>query len=137
MGMSGGSAMPASTVRLAVSLDSPSVARAFVVSTLFSWGRRTSIPLVELVATELVSTAVQHAAPPIELALSLDGERLRVAVSDGAPLLPPELQTTRLGVAGGYGLHIVDTLSDAWGYNVDEACKDVWADLDLTLAEPW
>jgi len=137
MGMSGGSAMHAPGVRLTSSADAPLKARAFVVSTLSSWGRRTSIPVVELIASELVSNAVQHAAPPILLALSLDGERLRISVSDGAPHLPPELRMTRLGVASGYGLNFVNTLSEAWGYEVDGPSKDVWADLDLTLAEEW
>jgi anti-sigma regulatory factor (Ser/Thr protein kinase) len=125
------------TVRLAASLEAPAMARAFVVSTLFSWGRRTSIPIVELVATELVANAVQHAVPPIGLALSLDGERLRVAVSDGAPDTPPVRRTTLPGTEGGYGLNIVDTLAEAWGYDVDGALKAVWADLDLNLAQAW
>ena len=125
------------TVRLAASLEAPATARAFVVSTLFSWGRRTSIPIVEIVATELVTNAVQHAARPFELALSLDGEQLRVSVFDGAPGLRPVRRTTLPGQEGGYGLNIIDTLSGTWGYDVDGTLKAVWASLDLNLAQAW
>ena len=68
--------------------------------------------------------------------MSLEGERLRVS-SPMEPHLPPVQRMTLPGQEGGYGLNIVDTLSDTWGYDVDGTLKAVWASLDLNLAQAW
>ncbi|MEO1062400.1 MAG: ATP-binding protein [Actinomycetota bacterium] len=82
----------------------------------------------ELVATELVSNAVRHGGPPIELRVEADvsAGSLRIAVSDGGggePAIGAPSATT----PGGRGLLLVDAMSDRWGVERLEAGKRVWA----------
>ena len=110
----------------------PGEARRFTASTLLGWGWPASIPRVELITSELVMNALQHATGDIELRLELHGERarLRVSVCDESPQVKP----VRGGLPdehGGFGLNIVDTLATSWGVDVGGDHKRVWADLDL------
>ena len=115
-----------------------SEARSFILATLFSWGRRPAIPLIELVATELVSNAIVHAHGEVGVVLALDGDHLSVEVSDGAPDRIPVLYDVPRGEHG-YGLRIVDSLSERWGYDTETDLdrKKVWASLDLNVASTW
>ncbi len=90
-----------------------------------------------LLASELVSNAVLHGAPPIGLSIQLSpgGDSVRVEVHDGSPQLPParapEISQVR---EHGRGLQIVDTLAAAWGSRPGEASggKTSWFRLDAT-----
>ena len=63
---------------------------------------------------------------------------LLVKVSDGAPDKVPVLYDEPRGEHG-YGLRIVDQLSERWGYDTDTDTdrKRVWASLDLNVASTW
>jgi len=39
-------------------------------------------------------------------------------------------------LGGGYGLHIVATLAQAWGYDATDRHKTVWAEIDLAAIGP-
>jgi len=96
---------------------------------------------VSLLVTELVSNGVRHAQTKLELVLTLDGACLRIAVTDGDPTPPvrhrPASAAADLRV-GGWGLALVDSLSDEWGTDVDDARgKTVWVEIDTTtIREP-
>lgn len=123
-------------VELEPAMAACSEARSFILATLFSWGRRPAIPLIELVATELVSNAVVHAHGEVGVFLALDGDQLSIEVSDSAPDKIPVLYDVPRGEHG-YGLRIVDQLSERWGYDTEVDRKKVWASLDLNVASTW
>jgi anti-sigma regulatory factor (Ser/Thr protein kinase) len=76
-----------------------------------------------LCLSELVTNAIQHpgAGGDFELTLALDDERLRVEVADDGTGFDPGPPTE--GDERGWGLFIVDNLSDGWG--VDHGARTV------------
>jgi hypothetical protein len=121
------------------SAQTPGEARSFLVATLFFWGRRTDIPFIELVASELVTNAVQHVGGEIDYRLRLDDETLRIEVADRASDRPPVVLNPLPNDEHGRGLRLVDAVSTTWGSTPDGVGKTVWAELDLNptgLNEP-
>jgi anti-sigma regulatory factor (Ser/Thr protein kinase) len=122
-------------LRFDATLDAPAQARKAIVAVLFEVGRRTSIPMVELVVTEIVSNAVVHAEGPVDIVVRVEDDTLRVEVTDRSPDRP--LVRRIPGPTGGYGLPMIDSLSNAWGADHHEDHKVVWADIDLAVAREW
>ncbi|SEO15271.1 ATP-binding protein [Actinacidiphila rubida] len=97
-----------------------------------------------LIASELLSNAVQHATKPLRppggspcsaecsLLLRLTGRDLTVAVWDGDSR-PPVPGLASSDAERGRGLFLVDALSEAWGVTrpASEAGKLVWARLPV------
>ncbi|MBY8850063.1 ATP-binding protein [Saccharothrix longispora] len=83
---------------------------------------------VELVITELVSNAYDHAGGLLAVRLSRrpDGA-VRVEVDDAAPAGVLRLGASTLGEARGRGLVMVDNLSRTWGVWRRGDRKVVWA----------
>jgi ABC-type transporter Mla MlaB component len=73
----------------------------------------------EVVATELVNNAVQHARAPLELRLH-HATRLHISVRDGEPSLVPR-------AGAGYGLDIVRRFATTWSWRPIAGGKVVWA----------
>jgi anti-sigma regulatory factor (Ser/Thr protein kinase) len=73
---------------------------------------------LELLVSEVVTNAVQHASAPkeapIDLTASFDECEILVTVTDGGVGSLPRVRTPRRGM-GGYGLRIVDRESRRWG----------------------
>jgi anti-sigma regulatory factor (Ser/Thr protein kinase) len=84
----------------------------------------------QLVVTELLSNAIDHAHAPIRLTVSFPGESVRVEVHDAAPE-PPRQQPRDPERLRGRGLQMVDALSSQWGWTDDAAGKTVWADVTI------
>ena len=75
-----------------------------------------------LLVSELVSNALMHGIGEISLRIDDDADGVRVEVSDeGNVALAP---SPTPGAHGGWGLYIVDELSDDWG--VLEGSTRVW-----------
>jgi anti-sigma regulatory factor (Ser/Thr protein kinase) len=108
---------------------SVSDARHFVRTTLVDWGWRTALADAEIVATELVTNACEHAAGDVEVRLGLDNEQLRIEVLDNKPDAPPIIRYDHHH--RGYGLHIVEAIAITWGFETVATRKSVWALLDL------
>lgn len=89
------------------------------------------IRIVELLTSELVANAVLHGPDaPIVITLTVDAERLKIAVTDTSEA-QPILRTTGPEVPGGHGMRLVDRLSSTWGVDThDGAAKTVWFVLD-------
>jgi anti-sigma regulatory factor (Ser/Thr protein kinase) len=87
----------------------------------------------ELVCTELVTNAVEHAAGPRAVRVVVAGQDLRIEVDDASPDAALTPGVSRLGgVRGrGRGLAIVDAVT-RWGIRRSRSRKTVWAALPLT-----
>ena len=90
-------------------------------------------PDAEIIASELVTNAIQHASSadrPNRIGVALmrawDGEAITVAVTDSSPLPPTKRETTN-GSEYGRGLQIVEALSARWGWNHEEGGKSIYA----------
>jgi anti-sigma regulatory factor (Ser/Thr protein kinase) len=84
----------------------------------------------QLVVTELVSNAMEHARAPIQLTVSFPGTCMRVEVHDAATE-PPRQQPQDPWEARGRGLQLIDAVSSRWGWTTDAAGKTVWADVSI------
>ncbi|MFJ5801704.1 ATP-binding protein [Streptomyces decoyicus] len=121
-------------------------ARRFTRATLAGWQMCADVADdVALVVSELVSNALRYGTAPREdeaceaaapfcnawLALTRQNATVLCAVSDagtGAPVVKPPDALSE----SGRGLHIVDQLSDAWGWTPpDRTGKTVWATVSM------
>lgn len=86
-----------------------------------------------LCLSELVTNAIQHpgSGGQLELTLALDEERLRVEVADDGRGFDPGPPTE--GDERGWGLFIVDNLSDGWGVEHGERTV-VWFEIAARAA---
>jgi anti-sigma regulatory factor (Ser/Thr protein kinase) len=123
---------------LSVRLDpiprSISEARRFARDVLSLWGIDGNLAdLVALLASELVTNALLHGAPPIDLDLAWRDPRVRVEVSDSAEQMPVMAEPPRPRGRGGFGLHLIERLSLAWGSDHrPTGGKVVWFELEPT-----
>ncbi len=82
---------------------------------------------VLLLASELVTNAVRHAATPFDLTVSVNGRGVVVAVVDHDRRHPPKLCDPGPEDTHGRGLRIVEELSESWGTeSMDGNAKRVW-----------
>ncbi len=86
----------------------------------------------QLLVSELVTNAVEHAASAPTLTLSVDPQRLRVEVADDDPT-PPVRRDPLPGELGGRGLQLLDRLADRWGSSPTAGGKCVWFELGRAL----
>ncbi|WP_155056635.1 SpoIIE family protein phosphatase [Streptomyces blattellae] len=104
-------------------------ARKLVAGQLDTWGLQDVSFVAELVVSELVTNAIRHAAPPIQLRLLRD-RQLICEVSD-ASNTAPHLRRARTYDEGGRGLLLVAQLSRSWGTRHTGSGKTIWAALNL------
>lgn len=120
-------------LRLPADLTSPKRARAYVREV---WPDLHDDVLsdVELIVTELVSNAVKHGAPDIELRLRRQPFAVDVGVLDHGPGMPPaEVGPAELTADSGRGMFLVSNLASRWGVEplADRVGKTVWASLEV------
>jgi len=88
----------------------------------------------QLITSELVTNGVRHgnarARAHIRLSAELHPDFLRIEVTSPAASSRPTMQARGELRSSGYGLIIVDALSDRWGSSVDGAVR-VWCELGL------
>jgi len=117
-------------LRLAPLPDAPGLARDFLEEVCDAWQAREFLESGNLIVSELVTNAVQHAGTEIVLALELAGPVLTLTVHDegtGEPhIVPPDQR-----IVGGRGLAMVAKLAEAWGVDADGAGKSVWCRLRM------
>lgn len=102
-------------------------ARRFIATTLEEWGFAPDlIEGVGIVATELLTNAIVHAASEPVLGLDVDRGAVVLRVLDASQRPPtPRARHTRDG--HGFGLRMVEALSDGWGWEHYDVGKVVWA----------
>lgn len=84
---------------------------------------------VGLVVTELLTNALLHGEPPVEVHARTQGEHLRVEVRDSSPV-SPEPRAADLSDLTGRGLMLVAGLVERWGVDQSGDGKVVWAEFD-------
>jgi signal transduction histidine kinase/DNA-binding response OmpR family regulator len=100
--------------------------RDFVAETLRLWGLPARLlDDVLLLVSELVTNAVVHGRPPIELRLRHTGTHLVIEAQDAASFLPRKLRPT-VDDEHGRGLQLVAALADRWGTRPTGRGKSVW-----------
>ena len=96
---------------------------------------------VRLLVSELVTNSLRHAGlgprDSIRLRVTATRETVRVEVTDGGPGFRPGQPAPNLYHTSGWGLYLVDQLSDRWSVDVGEATM-VWFEIDTvpTRARP-
>jgi hypothetical protein len=123
---------------LEAEFQAASEARHFARSTLYAWGLGELVDNVAVIVSELLSNAIRYglvsrlrppASPhPVWLGLLRRGETtVLCAVSDPSSEVPV-LKKPDYFAETGRGLHVIDSLSDSWGWTQpDHAGKTVWA----------
>lgn len=112
-------------------VDSIPAARSFLAKLLQGWD--VADPVIDdasLLATELMSNAVEHGSGIVHLEIAVHDGLLRVGVHDGAVELPVLGEVTETGLAG-RGIWIVQAISGDWGSDTsgEEPGKTVWFEL--------
>ena len=89
----------------------------------------------KIVVNELVTNGVRHGADPahgwVRLVVVRRAGRLRIEVTDsGETGGEPTLRGGGPARTSGWGLHLVENLTDRWGFSAD-GTRTVWCELDL------
>lgn len=112
------------------------VSRDFTANTLRRWGVAERREDIVVVVSELLTNALRHASShsadpkprwPIQLGLLQCGPCVLCAVADPSEKAPAPRDPDYLAESG-RGLHVIDALSDKWGYTTaSDLGKVVWA----------
>ncbi|TDD28996.1 hypothetical protein E1286_46670 [Nonomuraea terrae] len=106
-------------------------ARHLVRGQLLVWGWSQACDVAELLASELVTNAVRHAAGLVLLTLWVVDGVLRCEVGDGSQQLPVRHAAAE-DDEGWRGLALVEELSAAWGTSATRWGKVVWFEMPLS-----
>ncbi|MYS84762.1 hypothetical protein GTZ85_32230 [Streptomyces sp. SID5474] len=99
-------------------------------STLADWGwDEDRVASAVLVVSELLTNAQLHTDGEVVLTLRRTRRGVRLSVADTDPRMPTR-RDTGPNHEGGFGLHILDTITTGWGVRTRRAGKTVWADID-------
>ena len=122
--------MGVESFRFTPELSAPAAARRFVVEVLTRWGCDGLIDHAELLASELVTNSVRHAATEGTLVIRRQGGGVRIEATDRGEGTP-DLRRPGPGEPTGRGLSIVAKVAASWGVDPrpDEAGKTVWCEL--------
>jgi len=115
--------------------SSPRRARSLVRDACSDWNLTAVAGKASLVASELVTNAVQHATTSCWLRIAADERGLHLAVRDLRPGRVPPLRSPgdvgAAGIGGISGLHVVAFMSKRWGVTPLSDGKSVWAVLPI------
>jgi anti-sigma regulatory factor (Ser/Thr protein kinase) len=117
-------------IELPLQPEAAAAARRIVAGVLTAWRLTDLIPDTQLVVSELVGNAYQHAPgyDTVELELVNHDDSLEIRVNDGSALRPM-VRAAGHYEATGRGLRIVAAVSERWGVADHEGGKQVWAEL--------
>ncbi len=115
--------------------------RAHAQQVLWEWGHPELSDDAGLVVSELITNAIRatrdlvpHSGAPVRLWLASDTELILVLVGDANPR-PPLRTDAGPDADSGRGLHLVEALSNGWGWypaNAAGTVKVVWAEWGIS-----
>jgi anti-sigma regulatory factor (Ser/Thr protein kinase) len=86
------------------------------------------LPDVRLLVSELISNSVKYGGEgPVRLEVSAGPERIRAEIVDQGTGFTPKVRNDDLDKVGGWGLHLVEHLTDRWGTH--EGSTHVWFEM--------
>lgn len=110
-------------------LEGPALARRIVADELSELVSDRVLEDVQLMVSELVTNGIVHGAAqsdPVMLDLYLNGH-IRCCVHDHGARFATRVRTDRgSDGAGGWGLQVVEQLSDLWGMQCSPQRTEVW-----------
>ena len=133
-GTLGHHAKASSTLHLLPDRAQIRTARRFVRQTLGLWGLSPQSAGIELAASELVTNAIIHGEGGVDVTVLRLADRLRLEVVDeGFGALPIQIRDTTATSPGGWGLRLVEDLSEAWGADRRPGHTLVWMERRLSM----
>ena len=91
------------------------------------------LPDVRLLVSELVTNSVKYGGEgPVRLEVTRDDDRIRAEIIDQGAGFTPRVRDDDLDKVGGWGLHLVEHLTDRWGTH--EGSTHVWFEMDVSPA---
>lgn len=87
------------------------------------------LPDMKLLVSELISNSVKYGGDgPVRLEVTSSPERVRAEIVDQGTGFAPMVRDGDLHKVGGWGLHLVEQLTDDWG--IYEGSTHVWFEID-------
>jgi anti-sigma regulatory factor (Ser/Thr protein kinase) len=122
------------TLELPRTLEAPSQARD-ALSRLDPKLPEHVLPDLRLLISELVSNGVKYGGDgPVRLEITNEPHRVRAEIVDQGAGFTPVERDGDLSRVGGWGLHLVDRLTDRWG--TYEGSTHVWFEIDPRKPRP-
>ena len=116
-------------IKVEMTPDGPRAARAFLSDALLAWDQEGHADTAALLVSELVTNAIVHGRSAVQLRVAMLDSTIRVEVNDTS-VQSPCLAPSSPSEPGNYGLPLVDSLADQWGYEVIPGQgKRVWFEL--------
>lgn len=123
---------PWTRLRLPPSVESGPATRTALRQLLDDAGVATEVrETAVLLATELVSNAVEHGGGSSYLDAAIRPDLLRLEVSDDSPALPTVPADAQAVEERGRGLMLIAALSSRWGAERRRQGKTVWCEIAL------
>jgi anti-sigma regulatory factor (Ser/Thr protein kinase) len=93
------------------------------------------LPDVKLLVSELITNSVKYGGDgPVRLEITRTGGKIRAEITDQGAGFTPVARDGDLTRVGGWGLHLVDQLTDRWG--TYEGSTHVWFEIDASKPRP-
>jgi anti-sigma regulatory factor (Ser/Thr protein kinase) len=93
------------------------------------------VPDMTLLVSELVTNSVKYGGEgPVRLEITHSEDKIRTEIVDQGVGFTPIERDGDLSREGGWGLHLVEHLTDRWG--TYEGSTHVWFEIDPTSARP-
>jgi anti-sigma regulatory factor (Ser/Thr protein kinase) len=126
--------MATHTVELPRTLDAPGRARDALTRLDPSLPEHV-LPDMTLLVSELVTNSVKYGGDgPVRLEITHSDDRIRAEIIDQGAGFTPVERDGDLSREGGWGLHLVEQLTDRWG--TYEGSTHVWFEIDPTSERP-
>jgi anti-sigma regulatory factor (Ser/Thr protein kinase) len=93
------------------------------------------LPDIRLLVSELMTNSVKYGGDgPVRLEVTQSEDRIRTEIIDEGDGFVPAERDGDLSRVGGWGLHLVDELTDRWG--TFEGSTHVWFEIDPRKPRP-